>query len=619
MTQRWALLLVPILAGCGSTLTRAKVTITFENETQTQCVKVFAKPVAGGSTSNSGAVDRKGKDTLFIGISETTELTGELEVTVSRFAAMGCMGTAFDSQTRNVTLMKPGMTGMLEFHFVGMTDGGVDGGVDGGPTDGGGDGGCDTSGCRAAGDCETGLPSCSCTYARADAGTPCSMGVCASSGACVANVCAALPPFSACDAGLSCVSNAQCTSNMLCLGNCPGPRPQCRDWDNTTCATATECASVPRPSADGTNCDAGVGAGQCLTGTCFPWFTTPPTSVHVGLADVVYPDAGWLFTSTDGGVCDTIISTSGTPSVVLADCGAPPLFTVIDDAGVAVFTTNGLTVGPLARVHFVGSRPAQVLILGDATINGVFAAAPILPGFMPAGSQPASCSIFQNANANSEGGGGGGYGGNGGAGGQNGPNGGAANASSSVVELRGGCAGGAGFKAGSGIDGGTGGGALELAATGTITISGGAVSVSGAGGSAGGPSDNEGGGGGGSGGTVIIDARVIVITMDGGVTSNGGGGGEGGDTGNSGCLPGEDGSLNRGVQANASAPNGCSGGPGGTGGASIQVNGGAGTGASRGGGGGGGAAGVVFLNGRQSCSRTGGTFSGATPVNFTCN
>ncbi|MFT3709345.1 MAG: hypothetical protein QM817_17025 [Archangium sp.] len=616
MKKRLLLLVVPLIGACN-TSTGLNVRIAFENETQTKCLRVTAK-TAGGSTVNTqdpniNRASARNPDLINIGIGETSELSGEIQVTVARFAAVDCVGMPFGSETKTGTLVRGGKA-TLEFRYAVQVDGGTDAGTD----DAGTDAGCDTSMCPGPGDCQTGAPSCGCGYARSDAGVACSIGVCTAAGTCVTDACANMNDLTPCDAGATCFTSAQCFMGR-CTGQCP-MAPECNlNQVPGVCATATTCALTP--ANEGSQC--ATNTGRCRSGACLQWFSGTPSNVHVTISDVIYPDAGWVFTSPDGGECDTVISTSGTPSVLTAECGSPMLSSVIDDAGVAVFTTTGLNVGPNARVHFVGDRPAQVLIVGDATINGFIGAVPLLPGLSPAGTQPASCSTVMAGNSNSEGGGGGGYGGMGGPGGEGGPNGGASTASGATpVVLRGGCAGSEGFKSSSGIDGGIGGGAIELAATGTITISGGAVSASGAGGRGAGPSDNEGGGGGGSGGTVIIEANVVVISLDGGVTANGGGGGEGGENGDTGCLSGETGSLNRSILANTGLPGGggCSGGAGGLGGANSPVNGGGGSNsASRGGGGGGGASGVVYVRGAQSCTKTGGTISGFAQMSFTCN
>lgn len=613
VTTRSLPLLLVVLAGCGTQLTQARVSIVFENETQTKCVKVSAKR-PGGSTVNGepAFINRNMKDTLVIAIGETRELSGEIEVTVKRFAAADCAGTEFDSETKPITLMR-GSSAMLEFRFVGATDGGTDAGVDGG-VDGGGDGGCDTSMCPGPTECQMGSPACGCVYATRTPGTMCSAGVCNAGGACVANVCLVQDAGSPCSTGFAC-QTGQCVAN-LCSPMCRGPvLDGCHTYDYSGCTSPTECRLFTQPN--GIQCS---GGRLCLDGNCVGWLglSPLPPNLHVGITEVPYPDAGWGLTSPDGGLCNTIISTSGdAATVVQSECGSPPIFSVVDDAGVSVMLMAGLNVGPNARVHFVGDRPAQLIVLGNAVINGMLSVAPFTQ-YPPAGSQPSSCTVVQSGDAQDEGGGGGGFGAPGGNGGSMGGTGGAANgAVAAPVPLRGGCAGGNGFRNSGQSDGGRGGGALELIVSGSFTIAGGAVTASGEGGAAG-AADHQGGGGGGSGGTILIHAMGINLS-GGAVTANGGGGGEGGDNGQT-IPPGPFGSIDGGNRVPTTNQGG--GGVGGMGGAGSTnpegANGATNSGGNEGSGGGGAGVGVIFLNGYGMCTRGTGAFSPPSGT-FSCN
>ncbi|MFO0597508.1 MAG: hypothetical protein U0228_19540 [Myxococcaceae bacterium] len=602
-------LAVGVVAGCGSTLGRAQVHIVFDQETVTKCVKVSARKGTGASIAASpAALDRGMRDELLIGIGETKELTGEVLVTVRRFDRAGCPGTELSAETKSVTLV-PGAGAMLEFRYGGG-DAGVDGGDDGG-VDGGTDGGCDTSAC-VPGVCQSGTPACGCVYARASAGTPCDGGLCSASGTCEANPCAALADNMPCDIGLTCTSNSRCFAGQ-CVGMCSNTAGPCQQLDPSSCDSPTDCHV--RAANEGANCGTG---GVCRSGACFQWLTfAPQFDLRASRSAVPIPDAGWVLTSSDGGPCDTIIDTSGaTPTVVQADCGQPAIFSLVDDAGVAVMLNSGVFVGPNARLHFVGARPAQVIVLGDALINGLISVAPTT-AFPPAGVDPAACTVVPNGVVSREGGGGGGFGGFGGKRGNN--NVGLAGINPTLDPLRGGCTGGTGFSAVSAIDGGSGGGAIDLIVAGTLLIKdGGVVSASGGGG-AGAHVDDEGGGGGGSGGTVILEAKIVDF-RGGAVTSNGGGGAEGGGTSGT-PASGAPGPLN--VAARAAGGNaGTNAGAGGRGGDNNTPAGEDGANnAQHGGGGGGGGVGVIFIKGHTSCTgvNSGGVISGAQPTSLSCN
>lgn len=613
-----ALVLLLFVSACKPPPGSARVTIVFENETQTQCIKASAKTASGATVSATPEAIPRGGDTLVIGIGENSDLTGEISVTITRYPNASCTGAALGSETKSTQLVPGAPTAMLEFRYVG--EAGLDAGPDDGGVDGGPDGGtCDLTSCgNAPGECEgataTGCAADGgCRFPPRALGTPCAGGVCNAGGRCAADVCAVLSAGASCDDGLACTPTATCQAG-ICRGECAMPPPCQRTASPLSCSatSSTSCQTVP--DAEGTRC-AQVAGGVCLQGACRPWLdlAPAPTNLRVNATTAPYPTADWALASPDGGACDTVISTTGAlPTVTAGGCGSPLITATIDDAGVAVMSMTGLTIAPEARLHFIGARPAQLLVLGDADVRGVLSVAPTVAGQAPAGSNPPSCTTAQSGASPKAGGGGGGYGGVGGTGGENGGAGGAANATSSIL-LRGGCNGGNG--AGN-LAGGLGGGALQLIVNGTLTLRG--VATASGGGGAAGTVDGEGGGGGGSGGTVILEARSIDLT-GGAVTANGGGGGEGGDTGET-SAPGAPGSFTSSTPTAAADDAASQAGVGGQGGANDQPGGtnGGNASASRGGGGGGGGTGAVFVR-APTCTRGTGIISGTQLMGFTCN
>lgn len=627
MTFRWlalaplVLLVSLFLQACAPQLGRVLVTVTFENEAQTQCIKATARNASGASiNSNPAVLPREGKDTLRIGLGETADLVGELQVTISRFSNADCAGTPFDTESKSIEVVRGAPTAMLEFRFVGMTDGGVDAGMDGG-VDAGTDAGCDVSACaNAPTECEVPpavgcLNDGRCRYAYKAAQTPCSGGgVCNTMGACISNVCAVFDGGAACDDGLACTATSICFNGM-CQGTCPTP-PECKlPVVPTTCDVNNPSACALRNANEGGSC--GALGSQCFDGGCTPWLFYTPVNFPSTLANTPYPTGPWNLASPDGGTCDTVISSSGTSATELkGECGSPPLTSTVNDAGVMVILSTGLDVGANARLSFVGDKPVQLVVIGNASIRGVVSVAPILTDAgVPAGSRPTLCVDASAGTMNKQGGGGGGFGGSGGLGGEGGASGGGS--MPSITPFRGGCPGAVGFRPTGTSAAGLGGGAFHLIVADTLTFDGGVVTASGGGGEAGGI-DNEGAGGGGSGGTVIVEARILNLN-NGFITANGGGGGEGGATGGAG-VNGALGPINSATAAPAADGTG-GGGIGGVGGDNGGSNGGNGgnSGGSRGGGGGGGAAGVVFVRGSSSCIRGNGITSGAQPMPILCN
>jgi hypothetical protein len=619
--MRWfALLTVLGVLGCGPRQGFARITITFENETRTRCVRVSARPTGSTITVNAtpSSIERTG-DELVVGLAETEELTGMLEITVFRFEQAGCMGRSFASETKPVTVTR-GTESFVEFIFRGeQPDGGVDGGVDAG---------CDLETCPAPGPCEEAAIACdapgSCTYSSKTTGTLCPGGVC-SSGQCIANSCSVVPEGTVCDDGLPCTSFSSCFNGACRPMGCSVPAPacqrirspieQCDPIDNT------RCVYEPDPTQDDVACD--NGQGQCLAGTCRPWLPSDlvPRFFESRISQVPYPTEAWILVSNDGGPCDVVLSTAGAvPSVEDGGCGLPATVTasLSRDGGTGVFTMTGLTVGPNVTVHLTGPRPAQLLVLGDAVIDGLISVAPQVLGVRPAGAHPPSCLDAGVGTMNQQGGGGGGFGAVGGQGGNSGGAGGGATPSDQA--FRGGCGGGRGGPTNAAADGGVGGGAVNLIVAGTLTIrNGGAVTASGGGGQPG-TADQRGGGGGGSGGMVVLEATRIVLVDGGAVTANGGGGGEGGKNGQT-SAPGPFGSFTTAMQV-PTPDNSIGGGNGGVGGAGSISEGGQGLngtgGGNPGGGGGGGGIGVLLLRSRQPCVVDGGVLSGFRTGDTNC-
>lgn len=238
------------------------------------------------------------------------------------------------------------------------------------------------------------------------------------------------------------------------------------------------------------------------------------------------------------------------------------------DPAQARMTTSTLCVGPVAGPG--GTKGGMgVTDMGNTAATGA-----------GAGGQP------DNPTAGAGGGGHGDVGGTGGKnGGVKGGTSGAMTGTAAINPLAGGFGGGS-----SGGNGGGGGGALQLAAEGTITISG-TINAGGCGGAAG--DANNGGGGGGSGGAILIEALTVNVTATAHLAANGGGGGAGGSATSTGGDPG--GSTTSPANGGAGLNGGHNGGSGGAQGMAAG-NGLAGPGAS----GGGGAVGYVRLNGKSA-------------------
>ena len=323
---------------------------------------------------------------------------------------------------------------------------------------------------------------------------------------------------------------------------------------------------------------------------------------------------GWTFAHTNFDGCALAASPTAldiTASTTLDPSTPAPNRTTItqsDGTILVVYHLTELSVASSSTLDLIDASNVAGLIFaveGDVTLAGRVITA-------TGANDPTHCATSKGADGvistlNSAGGGGGGgggaaaFGGDGTDGastgfGAHGTRGALVASATSLAPLRGGCAGGRGAKIfngqGTGTVGGRGGGAIEIAARGTVMISG-EIDAAGRGG---GTSTHagEGGGGGGAGGGILLEAPAITIPgrvcADGGSGAQGGGGSVAGVAGTtSPCI----------VTAGAVTSNSGSsaGGDGGDGGYAAAPAGGvagaATTGSQNAGGGGGGGGGAV--------------------------
>jgi hypothetical protein len=226
----------------------------------------------------------------------------------------------------------------------------------------------------------------------------------------------------------------------------------------------------------------------------------------------------------------------------------------IADGGVtyALYRYSSLTIAAGATLTIKGSRPALIIVDGDANVQGSIVVSPNSAAVSSACGP--SLDVGPVTTNYTAGGGGGGYGGAGAGGG-------AANGNQKIGPLRMGCPGGASgtpkpvsnnSQAGANpAPGGAGGGALELSVRGSLTIAN--TSIVTANGAGGGGGDahakqsapcltmdmhgcNSGGGGGGSGGSILLEG--VTVNVMGSVCAVGGGGGAGGNEAGVGGDPG---------------------------------------------------------------------------------
>lgn len=336
-------------------------------------------------------------------------------------------------------------------------------------------------------------------------------------------------------------------------------------------------------------------------------------------------DAALDYSAAVNLTCSPTINTSLAVGAMLTGwCGTAPVPVIQAQAGgpsIVVIPMKSFVLAAGQTLRLVGDKPVVLAVAGDATIQGTIHAGaqgqtpgaggdnPLVTTDDCSGAGTGVSSTCDSGNGGS-GGGGGGLGSVGGHGGGTStcpaqPAGGMVATDVDLAPLRAGCAGGrAGFgDDGSAVDGqrygGAGGGGVQLSATGTLTLSAGAViAAPGGGGDAHGGSD-ESGGGGGSGGAILLEATTLTIDGASWITTNGGGGaGSGSGAGNGG-----DGALGSNTPA---AAGGGGAGPGGGAGAttSTAAGNGDGTGGGDGAGGGGGGRGIILqrtLTGTSGC------------------
>ena len=172
-----------------------------------------------------------------------------------------------------------------------------------------------------------------------------------------------------CNDGQNCTVNDSCDGDGGCRGTpvtCTPPT-QCHVASGS-CTPDGGCVFSPRMGT----CDAGTGAGTCNAG-----FSCVPT------ATALFPYAPSNFTEAqlsglDGGAdfqitCNTVINTTGTPSLVVGCNAALPPWVLITPAGgeqTVLFLMNNFTLGNGLSLALSGTRPAIFAVLGDANIAG---------------------------------------------------------------------------------------------------------------------------------------------------------------------------------------------------------------------------------------------------------
>lgn len=191
------LLLELLLVGCQSTWGTLLVRIELPADVVTQCVSVTA-----GVGRPPLLVPRNGKNLLLVAINESADLTGDVAITLLRYAREDCSVPVGTSQ-RKTALLTLNRQVTLTFTF---DDGGGPETVDGG-IDGGSDGGCELTRCPAPPACGLMAVSClgdgGCEYSAAPKGTGCDGGLCDGTGNCRFQ-CQVLDEGAPCDDGLAC-------------------------------------------------------------------------------------------------------------------------------------------------------------------------------------------------------------------------------------------------------------------------------------------------------------------------------------------------------------------------------------------------------------------------------
>jgi hypothetical protein len=303
-----------------------------------------------------------------------------------------------------------------------------------------------------------------------------------------------------------------------------------------------------------------------ISGTCAYGYTpsnvTPGSLDFASAPDVNAACGGTITIDTGVTAAVNLCGTNATP-VVQAQSGGADLW---------VLPLKSLLLASGTTIKFIGTRPAVLSIVGDATINGTLdvGATGSIPGAggnlsCAAGTGQGADGVHNNSSDMGDGGGGGGGFGSAGLAGGNGNNGGGGGGAgivaggSTLIPLRGGCRGGSGGAGGNANGAGAGGGARQVAVGGLLTVGSTALISAAGGGGRIGASDEEGGGGGGSGGAVFLEGFALSIQANAWLTANGGAGAGGNATNTGRANPGTDG-----LKTNTSRAPGGSGGDGGS-------------------------------------------------------
>ncbi|MEY4550709.1 MAG: hypothetical protein RL685_6904 [Pseudomonadota bacterium] len=353
---------------------------------------------------------------------------------------------------------------------------------------------------------------------------------------------------------------------------------------------ATGCEAQLGTDAHCSGCNLACGINEtCQSGSCVGQFNTfQPDNVSLGSLNSpsarrdILLDCGTVTLNTGSLSNNGWCGRPGPPLVVQAQQNGPDLV-------VLPMRSLQLTAGTTFRVS--GSRPVALVVFGDVSLDGTLDVSANGTSGGPGGHWNCDPDDSEGANGGDSrsdggdnGGGGGGafaaFGGRGGNGGGE-PGGipGQPRGSALLTPLIPGCRGGWGGGCG-GAPGG-GGGAVELAASGSISITGSVLARGSTG--ANGCDASGGATGGGSGGGILIQGNTVL--HGGNLLADGGNGGVGASGGN--------------------------GGPGSSSGAGADGT----SVGSKGGGGGGGSAGRIRLAGAQGCSLIGSILP---PASISC-
>ncbi|MBN1656541.1 MAG: C-type lectin domain-containing protein [Deltaproteobacteria bacterium] len=333
----------------------------------------------------------------------------------------------------------------------------------------------------------------------------------------------------------------------------PNCNDACPDDPEKTDPGACGCGKAE----DGSSDSDGDGTADCLDGCPVNALSTDygsgcglgylPANIDVAALDPGQADETTTFD------CAAVLDTSDTPSFTTWCSGNKPQITLhaqSEGPELAVVAMRDLNIPDGGVLRIRGSRPAVLVVFGDATVAGLIDTS--------ADNTTAHAGGNYNCNAVSPtsqggdvadcgdetgGGGGGGYGTTGGLGGRgddcSGGSGGNTRGTPNLIPLIGGCPG--GFGGGCTSNGrGAGGGALQLSVGGTLTLSG---TLRANGGN--GPNrciNFHGGGGGGSGGAIRVEAGNLIDSAT--IEVNGGNGGS--SNGSSGNYSGGQGSTSSG-------------------------------------------------------------------------